>query len=535
MQHRNRRIWGVATIAALAAATIAAAPAYAAPNTNSVKKLTKAVTAEAVLEHLDALQDIADANGGDRAAGRDGYAASVDYVVGELQAAGYTPEVQEFDFQYTEENSELARITPLPTNYVQGDDFLRNAFDSGTPKGTATGALVPVDVNIPAGALPPNSNSSGCDPADFIGFPVGAIAFMQRGTCGFAVKALNAQAAGASGAVIMNEGQPGRTGLLNMIGDATGLTIPVVFTTSAVGEDLYSTTPGTIVTVTVDFEAEVRSAYNVIAQTAIGDDGNVVMAGAHLDSVQDGAGINDNGSGSAALLETAIQMQKTKPNSAVRFAWWGAEEEGLLGSEYYVDQLTEEEIADIALYLNFDMIGSPNFMFGVYDGDNSGGTAPDGFIPEGSAEIEDVFESFYDSRGLPYQDSEFSGRSDYGPFIAVGIPAGGLFTGAEGVKTVDEAALYGGVAGASYDPCYHEPCDNLRGDGQDVALYDALRADYELVGNVNVFALDVNADAVAAAVATFAFDTSTVNGVRVPGKSHGAGKSGDAFADRFPS
>ncbi len=533
MQHRNRRIWGVATIAALAAATIAAAPAYAAPNPNSVKKLTNAVTAEAVLEHLDALQDVADANGGDRAAGRNGYAASVDYVVGELEAAGYTPEVQEFEFQYAEENSELARISPLPTTYVEGDDFLRNAFDTGTPKGTATGALVPVDVNIPAGALPPNSNSSGCEPADFAGFPVGAIALMQRGTCGFAVKALNAQAAGASGAVIMNEGQPGRTGLLNMIGDATGLAIPVVFATSAVGEDLYSTTPGTIVTVTVDYEAETRSAYNVIAQTSVGDTSNVVMAGAHLDSVQDGAGINDNGSGSAALLETAIQMQKAKPNNAVRFAWWGAEEEGLLGSEYYVEQLTEEEAADIALYLNFDMIASPNYMFGVYDGDNSGATAPDGFIPEGSAEIEDVFEAFYDSRGLPYQDSEFSGRSDYGPFIAIGIPAGGLFTGAEGVKTADEAALYGGVAGASYDPCYHEPCDNLRGDGQDAALYDALRADYELVGNVNVFALDVNADAVAAAVATFAFDTSTVNDVRVPGKSHGAGKSADAFANRF--
>jgi len=535
MQHRNRRIWGVATIAALAAATVAAAPAYAAPNANSVKKLTKAVTAEAVIEHLDALQDVADANGGDRAAGRDGYAASVDYVVAELEAAGYAPIVQDFPFQYTEENSELARITPLPTVYEQGEDFLRNAFDSGTPEGTATGTLVPVDVNIPAGALPNNSNSSGCDPADFIGFPAGAIAFMQRGTCGFAVKALNAQAAGASGVVIMNEGQPGRTGLLNMIGDATGLTIPAVFTTSAVGEDLYSTSPGSIVTVTVDYEAEERTAYNVIAQTSSGDASNVVMAGAHLDSVQDGAGINDNGSGSAALLETAIQMQKTKPNSAVRFAWWGAEEEGLLGSEYYVEQLTEEEAADIALYLNFDMIASPNYMFGVYDGDNSGGTAPDGFIPEGSAEIEDVFEAFYDGRGLPYQDSEFSGRSDYGPFIAIGIPAGGLFTGAEGVKTVDEAALYGGVAGASYDPCYHEPCDNLRGDGQDVALYDALRADYELVGNVNVFALDVNADAVAAAVATFAFDTSTVNDVRVPGKSHGAGKSADAFADRFPS
>ena len=172
------------------------------------------------------------------------------------------------------------------------------------------------------------------------------------------------------------------------------------------------------------------------------------------------------------------------------------------------------------------MVASPNYMFGIYDGDNSGATAPPGFIPPGSAQIEDVFEKFYADRGEPSQDSEFSGRSDYGPFIAVGIPAGGLFTGAEGVKTAAEAALYGGVAGAAYDPCYHQFCDNYRGDGQNVALYDQLEQDYELVGNVNVDALDVNSDAVATAVLTFAYDTSTVNAVAGKrGKSKGLFKT----------
>ena len=290
-----------------------------------------------------------------------------------------------------------------------------------------------------------------------------------------------------------------------------GLTIPAVFASHVAGENL-ATTPGATVRVKVDFIAEQRTAYNVLAETSTGNDDNTVMAGAHLDSVQDGAGINDNGSGSAALLETAIQMAKVKPPNTVRFAWWGAEEEGLLGSEYYVEQLTDAEEEDIALYLNFDMVASPNYMFGVYDGDNSGGTAAPGFIPEGSAQIEDVFEKFYADRGEPSQDSEFSGRSDYGPFIAVGIPAGGLFTGAEVAKTAAEAALYGGVAGASYDPCYHQACDNLTGAGQNTALYDQLRADYTLIGNINVHALDVNSDAIATAVLTFAYDTSTVNG-----------------------
>lgn len=533
MSSSRRRAFAAIAASALAVSVAYAVPAYAAPgsNTNSVSKITKAVTLDGVMSHLEAFQEIADTYG-DRAAGREGYAASVDYVVAELEAAGYSPVVQEFEFPYTEENSELIRISPNPRTFINEVDFLRPRWDTGVLEGTATGSLVPVDLVIPPGAAP-NSNTSGCESADFAGFPAGGIALMQRGTCGFAVKALNAQAAGAAGVVIMNEGQPGRTGLLNMIGDATGLTIPAVFTTFAAGSDLAST-PGATVTVTVDYEAETRAAYNVFAETESGNDANVVMAGAHLDSVQDGAGINDNGSGSAALLETAIQMAKVKPNNTVRFAWWGAEEEGLLGSEYYVGQLTDEEIESIALYLNFDMIASPNYTFGIYDGDNSGATAPPGFIPEGSAEIEDVFEQFYTSRGEPYVDTEFSGRSDYGPFIAVDIPAGGLFTGAEVPKTADEAALFGGVVGAALDPCYHQFCDNLTGEGQNAALYAALEEDYDLVGNVNLHALDVNADAVAAAVITFAFDASTVNDVApVPGKSHGAGNSIDAFKNRF--
>ena len=410
------------------------------------------------------------------------------------------------------------RNSPNPRTFVEGTDFLRNAFDTGTPEGTATGTLVAL-TPFAADATP------GCEPGDYAGFPVGGIALVQRGGCGFAVKALAAQAAGASGAIIWNN--VNNASLTNMVGAAPGLTIPVVFAAFAAGTDL-ATTPGSNVTVTVDFTAETRTTYNVIAQTKAGRTDNVVMAGAHLDSVQEGAGINDNGSGSAALLEVALQMAKVKPNNAVRFAWWGAEEEGLLGSEYYVDQLSDAEVEDIGLYLNFDMIASPNYTTGIYDGDNSGGTAAAGFIPAGSAQIEDVFEAFYASRGLPFVDSEFSGRSDYGAFIAVGIPSGGLFTGAEVPKTAAEAAIFGGVAGAQKDPCYHAFCDNLRGDGQDAALFAQLAEDYELVGNINVDALDQNSDAMATAIITFAFDTSVVNGVpRAPGKSHGSGKSAE--------
>ena len=364
MSFKTRGVGAIIAAGALVAAVGFVSPASAAPNNNSVKQLTKAVTLEGVVDHLEAFQAIADQYG-DRAAGRDGYQASVDYVVAELTAAGYTPVVQEFEFPYFEENSELVRAVPA-TTWVDGRDFLRAQFPTGVPEGTATGVVVPVDFAIPpvpdspAGA----GGTSGCTAADFADFPAGAIALVQRGGCGFAVKVLNAQAAGASAVIVANDG---RAGLVGMIGDATGLTIPAIFVTTDVGLDLAST-PTATVTVTVDFTEEVRTAYNVLAETATGNDANTVMAGAHLDSVQDGAGINDNGTGSAALLETAIQMAKVKPNNTVRFAWWGAEEEGLLGSEYYVASLSDAALDDIALYLNFDMIGSPNYFFGVYDG-----------------------------------------------------------------------------------------------------------------------------------------------------------------------
>jgi Zn-dependent M28 family amino/carboxypeptidase len=515
----------VAVSAALATAATSVPAASAAPNNNTPRKITKAVTLAGVMDHLEAFQRIADKHG-DRAAGRPGYRKSVNYVVRQLDRAGYRPVVQKFRFDYAEDYSELERVSPQRTVYGE-QDFVRNAF-TPTFQGEATGPIAAVDLTVPMPPdAAPSTSNSGCEDADFDGFPTGAVALLQRGSCDFSVKALNAQANGAVAAVIMNEGQPGRDGLQGMSGDTPGLAIPVVATTYAVGVDLNST-PGATLRVNVDFMEEKRTTWNVTAETERGKRNNVVMAGAHLDGVQEGAGINDNGSGSAALLETAIQMAKVKPANRVRFAWWGAEESGLLGSEHYVESLNKKQVARIALYLNFDMVASPNYTFGIYDGDDSGGTAPPGFIPKGSAQIENLFERFYKNRKLPFEDSEFSGRSDYGPFIAVGIPAGGLFTGAEDVKTAREARRYGGVAGESKDPCYHAACDNLTGKGQDRALYRLLEKDYRLVGNVNTRALNVNSDAIATAIIKFAYDTSKVNGNR-SGKANRTMKGGHSL------
>jgi len=247
--------------------------------------------------------------------------------------------------------------------------------------------------------------------------------------------------------------------------------------------------------------SEPRTIYNVIAEKAGTNVDNVVMAGAHLDSVEAGPGINDNGSGSAALLETALQMSKVKPVNTVRFAWWAAEEAGLLGSAAYVDGLSQAEKDKVALYMNYDMVGSPNGILMAYDANESSWPAPAGVtIPEGSEAIENLYERYYTSVGQPYDDAEYSGRSDYQAFIEAGIPSGGLFTGAEVGKTAQQASIWGGTAGEPYDPCYHAACDT----------YD----------NVDLKWLDVNSDLIAYAALTYAYSTESVNGVKgqtVPG------------------
>lgn len=485
-----RKLVPIIALLLVVAATLVSAPAAAASANacdtrvnNTFAKLLECMTLDGVREHQAAFQEIATANGGTRASGTPGYEASVQYVVDRLSAAGYNVTLDEFPFVYVPP-AVLQQLVPIVGYYETG------AF-TGTGVGDVTAAVTPVDINL---APPRDPVTSACEAADFAGFPVGTIALVQRGTCSFALKALNAEAAGASGVIIFNQGNtPTREGLIIGTLAPSTVGIPVVGASFADGVALAE--PGSTARVKVDPPVNMVQ-HNVIAESVDGDPNNVVVAGAHLDSVQRGPGINDNGSGSAALIEVAEQMAKVKPTNKLRFAWWGGEEAGLVGSEAYVAGLSAEEIGRIALYLNFDMIGSPNHVFFVYDGDNSDGVgAPAG--PPGSAEIEQTFERYYNSIAAPFKGTDFSGRSDYGPFIVKGIPSGGLFTGAEGIKTTDEAGIWGGTAGQQYDPCYHLACDTF--------------------ANNNDSALDVNSDAVAYAVLQYAMNTADVNAVKGKG------------------
>ncbi|MFD0535514.1 M20/M25/M40 family metallo-hydrolase [Actinomadura luteofluorescens] len=265
--------------------------------------------------------------------------------------------------------------------------------------------------------------------------------------------------------------------------------------TNAVGKALVQQAQngGVTLRVRTDTLNEKRQAANVIADTRRGRADNVVVVGAHNDSVTAGPGINDDGSGTATLLEMAKQINKlgSKVRNKVRFAFWGAEEEGLLGSQYYVDNLPQAERDKVALMLDFDMLASPNYVNFVYDGDNSAGEN-NVEAPAGSGAIEKAFVDHFAKRKLPTDPTPFNGRSDYDAFISVGIPAGGLFTGAEGIKTPEQAKRYGGTAGLAYDPCYHQACDR----------YD----------NVNLKGFDQMIDGTAAVTELFAHSTLTVNG-----------------------
>jgi Zn-dependent M28 family amino/carboxypeptidase len=510
---------------ALLAALVAVGAASAAPGDAkdptmaATAELRKAVEPAGILAHERRFQRIADANGGTRSSGTPGYVASADYVADELEAAGYEVTRQEFDFPYYDEESEFSQTAPQERDFEPftntGDYDVMTYSGSGE---VVDAAVVPTnDVVIPP--TPQPSSDSGCQPGDFA--PASGtedqVALIQRGGCDFVVKAQNAEAAGYDAAIVFNEGQrdvpnDDRRGVVFGTLGEPGTGIPVVGVSFALGRELYEA-DGARVSLAVEVEQGIRQTENVIADTPTGREDRTVVVGAHLDSVPEGPGINDNGSGTATILETALRMDELEiePVNRVRFAFWGAEEFGLLGAEDYLAGLTEEELGDIHLNLNFDMLGSPNFVRFVYDGNSSELPPPDDVtIPAGSGKIERVFNRYFVAKGLETEPTAFDGRSDYGPFIDRGIPAGGLFTGAEGEKSRREARIYGGRAGRPYDPCYHQACDDI--------------------GNLSIKALDQMSDGVAHATLTYANDEELFVGPSIAeARSAGGGDVYDLY------
>ncbi|MGA5699838.1 M28 family metallopeptidase [Peterkaempfera bronchialis] len=496
MYARNRR----ATLAAVSAAALTAplllfgsgtATARSDPAGEAARlarKLVQKSDAKSAYRHLERFQRIADANGNTRVAGLEGHRQSAEYVSGLLRKAGYSVTRNEFDYMYTET---LAQRLKVVSPQQQDIPVAAMTYSASTPVGGITAPL----------AVVPVKDASGCAAEDYAGGAfAGKVVLIMRGGCGFTDKQAAAATAGAVGVIVYNN----TDGTLNGSLDGPGVgRIPTAGVTREDGQALAARAAAGKVTVNLEVRtfAEPRHTYNLITETKGGDPRNVVMFGAHLDSVAAGPGINDNGSGAAGILDVALNLAHENVGNKVRFAWWSAEESGLLGSEAYVDGLSEAEQRKIRLYLNFDMIASPNYVQFVYDGDDSDQVG-EGPGPEGSAQLERQITDYLDSRRIPHEGTDLTGLSDYGPFTEVGIPSGGTFTGAAGIKTRGQAKVYGGRAGIAYDACYHSACDTLK--------------------NINMRAFDVNIDVIANAVGQYAWDTSLLSKPVKPQRTKGS-------------
>lgn len=405
---------------------------------------------------------IHDYNRPTRVIGSAGHAATLEYIYATIQKLGDYYNISEQTFP-------AYSGTVFESRLVLGDEVVSNA--------SAMSLTPPTKDNEPVHGQVILVENSGCSASDYPDTVRGNIAFVKRGTCAFGDKSTLAGRAGATATVIFNN----ENGTLHgTMGNPNPDQI-ATFGISAEEADatLKKLKAGKDVDAIAYIDAEVKTIHtlNVVAQTTQGDPENCVMLGAHSDSVPEGPGINDDGSGTLSLLEVATHLTSFSVNNCVRFAWWAAEEEGLVGSDFYAASLSPEENQKVRLFMDYDMMGSPNFAYQIYNATNKDS-------PVGSEELRDLYVDWYEAHNLSYAFIPFDGRSDYDGFIRAGIPAGGIATGAEGKKTKKEAEEFGGKAGEWYDPCYHQLCDD--------------------VGNVNVTAWEVNTRLIAHSVATYA-------------------------------
>ena len=465
-------------------------------------KLSKALVREAsakdAYKYLQKFQQLADSTGGDRVAGSAGHDAAAAYVYKLLQKAGYRVSYQQFEFVYTQTLAEkVSVLSPTP-----GDVQIKAlTYTKSTPVGgiTADLAAVPVDAD----------GTTGRESGDYAagGF-TGRIALIRRGGCSFAAKQEQAAAAGAVGAIIYNNIDAGYGPLAGTLGDPSAARIPTGGISKADGEKLAADIAQGPVNISFEIRQfqEMRTTNNVIAETPGGNAANTVMLGAQLDTVPGSPGINDDGSGSAGLLDVALKLAKKEkhPRNKVRFAWWSATESGLVGSQNYVTNLTPLAKQEIKLYLHFEMLASPNYGLFVLDGDGSDG-ANSQDVPQGSAQLERGITEFLDNRGLSHEGTPFVSRFDYGPFVDAGIPSGGTFSGAEAIKTPAQAAKFGGTAGVAFDVNYQKADDTIE--------------------HINMKAFDINTDVIANSVGTYAHDLSSVTGPAVSAQTD-SGRAG---------
>lgn len=418
--------------------------------------LRDATDPDAIIADLRQLESIADAHGGTRAAGSPGHEASASFVAGELRAAGYQVEEQSVDVYAFEQTgrSTLEIVGAGARAFDDEHDFKAMLF---SPSADVTAPMYALGFD--PGAQPGDSGGLGCSPGDWTGVPAGAIVLVQPGNCFRHDVVVQAQIAGAAGLVTAYPGWIRDAVLRPTLIEPADIHIPVIGTTQAVGVALAEAAgAGASAHIATSTSSEKKSSVNVIAETPWGDPQHVVMVGGHLDSVVDGPGINDDGSGAMTVLSIARALARTAPPASawkVRFAFWTGEEIGLVGSTAWVGRSGAEPLNTVAAYVNLDMLGSPNGGRYVYDG------AVTSSPPESEA-IDRLFARALDADGLAWEKIQV-GSSDNVSFDRFGIPTGGLFSGANEIKSAGQASTFGGTADAPEDPCFHLACDRVAG------------------------------------------------------------------------
>jgi aminopeptidase Y len=424
--------------------------------------LRDAVDVDAIVADLQQLQAITDQHGGVRPAGSDGHAAAAAFVADQLRAAGYSVTLDPLDvpaFRQTAPSTLEVTGTGART-FDDQRDFKAMLF---SPSGEVTAPVFALGFNFEA--QPGDTGGLGCSPADWGDVPAGVIVLVQPASCRRHDVVVQAQLAGAVGIITAYPSWTRDSVLRPTLAEPADIHIPAIGATHEVGRALAdAAAANAMVHISTHTDVETRSSPNVIAETPWGDTAHVLMVGGHLDSVVDGPGINDNGSGTMAVLEIARELARLtgmagaagSPAPAVgwkvRVAFWTGEEIGLWGSRAYVQASRSRD--SIEGYLNLDMLASPNGVRLVYDGRYA-------TRPRESLAIGDLLVRALDNAGLLWQTTYLGGSSDHASFDQAGIPISGLFSGANERKTQAQVDLFGGSADTPADPCMHLPCDRV--------------------------------------------------------------------------
>jgi hypothetical protein len=436
--------------------------------------LAYAVSTSSIMDTLSQFEGFANKSGGSRSVVSNGYVLSAEYIENQLEETGVWSTLRQyFDAPvYTEYSFPTLSLTsPYNISFQYKTDFLGMRYGGNGSYHIIGGVVF-------------NVNATGCDSSNYDGLlalsaqgaPVIAL-INGTGPCISYDKALLAQKFNASAVLFYSSTLSStRVRAVDWTPASPTVGIPTLSITNTVAQLLQKIPDGVQLSLTVNNSFTVYNTFNIIATykgkgSSVGNSKSIVAIGSHLDSVPAGPGINDDGSGSAINLELALKWPTIDqdPENLYQAMWWGSEEEGLVGSRYFVRQLNQTgTLSNYALYINMDMLASPNYILKILDGN----TTADPSIRAPSSVITQLFQNSFEDQVVSYKLTAMNGGSDFLPFIEAGIPSSGLLSGAGEIKTPEDRAIYGGLANAPLDPCYHLPCDTVLNINQDCLNYN---------------------------------------------------------------